>query len=80
MKLITLIACIILALSSGCSSATAVTLKKIAVSVIEKICIDKVVDSVKSDNGDDDKKSDIVVPDKENNVGADAVTSAGRKV
>jgi hypothetical protein len=38
-----------------------------------------VVDSVKSDD-DDKKKSDVVVPDKENNVGADAVTSAGRKV
>jgi hypothetical protein len=32
--------------------------------VIEKICIDKVVDSVKSDD-DDKKKSDVVVPDKE---------------
>jgi outer membrane protein assembly factor BamE (lipoprotein component of BamABCDE complex) len=49
---------------SGCSTATAVTLKRIAISVIEKICIDKVVDSVKSDD-DDKKKSDVVVPDKE---------------
>lgn len=78
MKLVTLIACIVLAICSGCSTATAVTLKRIAISVIEKICIDKVADSVKSD--DDKKKSDIVVPDKENNVGAEAVTSAGRKV